>query len=65
MDEETAEDALELIKVEYELLPFVLDAEEAVKPGRATASIQREISSGSEPIPSYGETLKKDSSRQT
>jgi CO/xanthine dehydrogenase Mo-binding subunit len=33
VDEETAENALELIKVEYEILPFVLDAEEAVKPG--------------------------------
>ena len=32
VDEETAEMALELIKVEYEVLPFVLDAEEAVKP---------------------------------
>ena len=31
MDEETAEDALDLIKVDYEVLPFVLDAEEAVK----------------------------------
>lgn len=28
-----AEDALHLIKVEYELLPFVLEAEEALKPG--------------------------------
>lgn len=32
VDEETAEEALELIKVEYEVLPFLLDAEEAVKP---------------------------------
>ena len=32
MDEETAEDALDLIKVDYEVLPFVLDPEEAVKP---------------------------------
>ncbi len=31
-DEEMAEDALELIEVEYELLPFVLDPEEALKP---------------------------------
>lgn len=29
----TAEKALRLIKVEYEVLPFVLDPEEAVKPG--------------------------------
>ena len=33
VDEETAENALDLIDVEYEILPFVLDAEEAVKPG--------------------------------
>jgi CO/xanthine dehydrogenase Mo-binding subunit len=32
VDEETAENALELIKVDYEVLPFVLDAEEAMKP---------------------------------
>jgi CO/xanthine dehydrogenase Mo-binding subunit len=32
-DEQIAEDALELIKIEYEILPFVLDVEEAVKPG--------------------------------
>ena len=32
VDEETAEAALDLIKVDYEILPFVLDAEEAVKP---------------------------------
>ena len=31
MDEETAEQALDLIKIEYEVLPFVLDAEEAMK----------------------------------
>jgi CO/xanthine dehydrogenase Mo-binding subunit len=32
VDEETAENGLELIKVDYEVLPFVLDAEEATKP---------------------------------
>ncbi len=32
VDEETAESALELITVDYEILPFVLDAEEAMKP---------------------------------
>jgi xanthine dehydrogenase molybdenum-binding subunit len=31
-DEETCEQALDLIKVDYEKLPFVLDAEEAAKP---------------------------------
>ncbi len=33
IDEETAQDALDLIKVKYEVLPFVLDPEEALKPG--------------------------------
>jgi CO/xanthine dehydrogenase Mo-binding subunit len=32
VDEETAENALDLISVDYQILPFVLDAEEAVKP---------------------------------
>jgi len=32
VDEETAENALDLIRVDYQILPFVLDAEEAVKP---------------------------------
>ena len=31
-DEETAQEALDLIKVEYQKLPFVLDPEEALKP---------------------------------
>ena len=33
VDRHTAEDALQLIAVEYEPLPFVLDPEEALKPG--------------------------------
>jgi len=33
VDEDTAEEALELIKVEYEPLPYVLTAEEAMKEG--------------------------------
>jgi len=32
VDEETAEEALDLIRVDYQILPFVLDAEEAIKP---------------------------------
>ena len=32
VDEETAETALEMIAVDYDVLPFVLDPEEAVKP---------------------------------
>ena len=33
VDEDTAEEALELIKVEYEPLPVILDIDEAMKPG--------------------------------
>jgi xanthine dehydrogenase molybdenum-binding subunit len=33
VDELTAEKALKLIEVEYEILPFVLDPEEAIQPG--------------------------------
>ena len=33
VDEKTAEEALELIEVDYEQLPFVLDPFEAIKPG--------------------------------
>ena len=32
VDEDVAQDALDLIKVEYQILPFVLDPEEALKP---------------------------------
>jgi CO/xanthine dehydrogenase Mo-binding subunit len=32
IDEETAEQALDLVKIDYERLPFVLEAEEAIKP---------------------------------
>jgi 4-hydroxybenzoyl-CoA reductase alpha subunit len=33
IDEDTAEEALELIRVDYEILPAVFDSQEAVKPG--------------------------------
>jgi 4-hydroxybenzoyl-CoA reductase subunit alpha len=33
IDEDTAEEALDLIQVEYEVLPSLFDAEEAMKPG--------------------------------
>jgi xanthine dehydrogenase YagR molybdenum-binding subunit len=32
-DEEVCEDALKLIEVDYQIMPFVIDAEEALKPG--------------------------------
>src|SRR4029453_17810195 len=35
VDPETADKALKLIDVQYEVLPFVLDPEEALKPGAA------------------------------
>ncbi len=35
VDRHIAEEALRLITVDYEVLPFVLDPEEALKPGRA------------------------------
>ena len=36
VDEETAEEALDLIEVDYEILPAVVDVEEAMKPGAPT-----------------------------
>jgi len=33
VDEDLAEEAIELVKVDYEVLPFVLEMEEAMKPG--------------------------------
>ncbi len=33
IDEDTAEEALDLIQVDYEILPAVFDSEEAIKPG--------------------------------
>ena len=33
-----ADEALELIEVEYEVLPHVIDVEEAMAPGRAAAA---------------------------
>ncbi len=38
VDEHTAEEAIELLEVEYEVLPFVLDAEEAMQPGAPQVS---------------------------
>lgn len=38
VDEHTAEEAIALLDVEYEVLPFVLDAEEAMQPGAPQVS---------------------------
>ncbi len=42
IDEDTAEEAIDLIEVEYEKLPYVLDAEEAMKPGTPVVHLNRE-----------------------
>jgi xanthine dehydrogenase molybdenum-binding subunit len=41
VDTLTAEKALKLIEVEYEVLPFVLDPEEAIKPGAPVIHVER------------------------
>lgn len=41
-DEDTAEEALKLIDVEYEVLPFILDPDEASKPGAPLIGIWSE-----------------------
>jgi len=64
IDEDTAEEALDLIKVDYEELPVVLTAADALKPDaplvnelrRATLPILRTLSSG---------RLRKDSRKPT
>ena len=42
VDEDTAEEALELIRVEYEELPFVVDPLEAMKPGAPLVHLERD-----------------------
>jgi len=57
----TAEKALKLIEVEYEVLPFVLDPEEAIKPGAPTIHDERPdniISSFGEEIGNIEEDFK-------
>lgn len=61
VDALTAEKALKLIEVDYEVLPFVLDPEEAVKPGAPVIHDERPdniISSFGEEIGSFEEDLK-------
>ncbi|HBY92917.1 MAG TPA: hypothetical protein DEP84_02970 [Chloroflexi bacterium] len=49
VDEDTAKEALTLIEVEYELLPFVLDEEEAAKPDAPQLYDEGNITIGSGP----------------
>jgi CO/xanthine dehydrogenase Mo-binding subunit len=46
VDDDTAREAIDLIKVDYEVLPFVLDPEEAVKPGTIKIHPQGNIIGG-------------------
>jgi CO/xanthine dehydrogenase Mo-binding subunit len=46
VDEERAREAIDLIKVDYEVLPFVLDPEEAMKPGAPKIHPQGNIIGG-------------------
>jgi CO/xanthine dehydrogenase Mo-binding subunit len=46
VDEETAREAIDLIKVDYEVLPFVLDPAEAIKPGTVKIHPQGNIIGG-------------------
>ena len=63
VDEETAEAALDLIKVDYEILPFVLDAEEAVKPDAVKIYPEGNVDSGKGRHTDTGVTWKRDSVR--
>lgn len=46
VDDETAREAIDLIKVDFEVLPFVLDPEEAMKPGTVKIHPQGNIIGG-------------------
>lgn len=62
VDAITAEKALKLIDVEYEVLPFVLDPEEAIKPGAPVIHEERPdnvLGSTSEEIGNIEEDFKK------
>lgn len=57
-DEEIAEEALELIKVEYEPLPAVFDPEEAMKPGAPRIHEEAESNISFRLMRSYGDVEK-------
>ncbi len=58
IDEETAADALELIKVEYQKLPFVLDPEEALKPNAPKLFSEGNLMGGKPTVVSRGDVDK-------
>lgn len=58
VDEETAEDALDLIEVEYEELPAVFDPEEAMKPGAPRIHDHAERNISLEAFFDYGDVEK-------
>ncbi len=58
LDEETAERAIELIKVDYEVLPFVLDPQEAMKPDAVILHEDKGTNIALEAHVEYGDTDK-------
>lgn len=58
IDEEIAEEALELIKVNYEPLPAVFDSEEAIKPGAPRIHDEVENNISFRFVKSYGDVEK-------
>jgi len=58
VDEDTAVEALGLIKVEYQALPFVLDAEEAMKPGAPKVFAEGNLIGGKPVAVSRGDVKK-------
>ncbi len=58
VDEETAEEAIELIKVDYEALPAVFDPEEAIKPGAPRIHDECQNNISFKFVKSYGDTQK-------
>ncbi|MDO8688671.1 MAG: xanthine dehydrogenase family protein molybdopterin-binding subunit [Dehalococcoidia bacterium] len=55
VDEDTAEEALELIKVDYEPLPAVLDLEEAIRPGAVRIHDHAEQNIAARSLLEYGD----------
>lgn len=58
VDEDTAEEALELIRVDYEPLPPVLDPEEAIKPGAPLVHEEAANNISAHFVKSYGDVEK-------
>ena len=58
VDEDTAVEALGLIKVDYQVLPFVLDPEEALKPGAPKLFPEGNLIGGKPVVVSRGDVAK-------